>query len=108
MKDRADMEFEDRASTHERVEHASGKKIDASAGSTRNQAEPEKQGEVFIQGMCDIVSIRVDNLRPMQDPLTEQDFLDSEPGGDDDYNGHDVDIEDQVRRAEAAKRRRRR
>jgi hypothetical protein len=35
--------------------------------------------EVFIHGMCDAVTIRLDNLRPARDQYTEADFLDDEP-----------------------------
>jgi hypothetical protein len=45
-----------------------------------------KQKEA-IQGMCDIVNIRIDNLRPTEVQATEADFLDEEPSGDEDWNG---------------------
>ncbi|TQS38548.1 hypothetical protein Golomagni_00943 [Golovinomyces magnicellulatus] len=40
----------------------------------------------FIQGMCDSVEIRIDNLRPVENQVTEADFLDDEVSGDEDWN----------------------
>ncbi|XMA10323.1 hypothetical protein WAI453_003114 [Rhynchosporium graminicola] len=47
-----------------------------------------RQNEV-IQGMCEIVEVRIDNLRPTETQVTEADFLDEEISGDDDWNGED-------------------
>ncbi|CAI7672708.1 unnamed protein product [Penicillium bialowiezense] len=44
-----------------------------------------------IQGMCDVVSIRIDNQRPTELQYNENDFLDDEPSGDEDWNGNDPD-----------------
>ncbi|OAX79305.1 hypothetical protein ACJ72_06377 [Emergomyces africanus] len=43
----------------------------------------------FIHGMCDVVEIRVDNLRPADHLLTNDDFYDDDDTGDDDWNGQD-------------------
>ena len=43
------------------------------------------------QGMCDIVSIRIDNQRPAEMQYNENDFLDDELSGDEDWNGADFD-----------------
>lgn len=43
-----------------------------------------------IQGMCEVVDIRIDNLRPRETQATEADFLDDEIPGDADWNGEDV------------------
>lgn len=40
-----------------------------------------------VQGMCDVVELRIDNLRPTENQYTEADFLDSEPEEDGDWNG---------------------
>ncbi|GME27829.1 hypothetical protein GTA08_BOTSDO00790 [Neofusicoccum parvum] len=45
--------------------------------------------EKFTQGMCEIVDIRIDNLRPREEQFNENDFLDSEASGDEDWNGDD-------------------
>ncbi|EPE27178.1 hypothetical protein GLAREA_03092 [Glarea lozoyensis ATCC 20868] len=44
-----------------------------------------------IQGMCEVVDLRIDNLRPAERQVTEADFLDEEAPGDDDWNGEDID-----------------
>jgi hypothetical protein len=43
------------------------------------------ESEDYIQGMCDVVDIRIDNLRPRGDQMHERDFLDSEKSGDEDW-----------------------
>lgn len=47
-----------------------------------------------IQGMCDIVMIRIDNQRPTETQFNESDFLDEELSGDEDWTGRDLDIPD--------------
>ena len=42
-----------------------------------------------IQGMCDVVDVLIDNLRPREQQLNEGDFLDEEASGDEDWNGDD-------------------
>ena len=42
-----------------------------------------------IQGMCEVVDIRIDNLRPRETMVTEADFLDEERSGDEDWNGEE-------------------
>ncbi|KAL9637043.1 MAG: hypothetical protein Q9164_002442 [Protoblastenia rupestris] len=42
-----------------------------------------------IQGMCDVVDVMIDNLRPTEEQLHESDFLDNEVSGDEDWNGDD-------------------
>ena len=49
----------------------------------------EGEGQLFIQGMCDVVDIRIDNLRPAENQFSENDFLDEEPSGDEDWDGDD-------------------
>jgi len=45
--------------------------------------------EHYIQGLCDIVDIRIDNQRPREEQFNENDFLDSEESGDEDWNEGD-------------------
>ncbi|KAL4782497.1 hypothetical protein BJX76DRAFT_332396 [Aspergillus varians] len=45
------------------------------------------------QGMCDVVVIRIDNQRPRETQFNEQDFLDDELSGDEDWTGHDMDMD---------------
>ncbi len=53
---------------------------------TRRHVLNGKKNE-HIQGMCDVVSITIDNLRPTETQFVEADFLDSEPEGDEDWDG---------------------
>ncbi|KAJ5754067.1 uncharacterized protein N7511_008220 [Penicillium nucicola] len=43
------------------------------------------------QGMCDIVNIRIDNQRPTEMQYNENDFLDDELSGDEDWAGDDFE-----------------
>lgn len=63
----------------------SGSEDELSTGMTKAKG---KQKE-FIQGLCEVVDIKIDNQRPTEWQVTEADFLDSEPEGDDDWNGND-------------------
>ncbi|KAL2000618.1 hypothetical protein VTN02DRAFT_2861 [Thermoascus thermophilus] len=45
----------------------------------------------YVQGMCDVVMIRIDNHRPAETQFNENDFLDDELSGDEDWNGLDFD-----------------
>ena len=47
----------------------------------------EHYQDYAIQGMCDVVDIRIENLHPAHVQFEEKDFLDSEPSGDEDWDG---------------------
>ena len=47
------------------------------------------EAELYIQGLCDVVDVLIDNLRPTEEQLKEDDFLDEEVSGDEDWNGDD-------------------
>ena len=49
----------------------------------------DPEPEPYIQGLCDVVDILIDNLRPTEEQLKEDDFLDEEVSGDEDWNGDD-------------------
>lgn len=49
----------------------------------------DREAELYIQGLCDVVDVLIDNLRPMEEELKEDDFLDEEVSGDEDWNGDD-------------------
>ncbi|KAI9846182.1 MAG: hypothetical protein M1837_004296 [Sclerophora amabilis] len=53
--------------------------------------ETDSQGDKtpFRQGMCHVVDIRIDNMRPMENQFKEDDFLDDEASGDEDWDGDD-------------------
>ncbi|MCJ1244252.1 hypothetical protein MMC30_001450 [Trapelia coarctata] len=65
-------------------------------GDTESQtAEGGNEDEdLFIQGLCDVVDIRIDNLRPAQMQYSENDFLDDEVSGDEEWNGDDGIVAD--------------
>ena len=54
-------------------------------GSSSLRDPIEATPEDYVQGMCDVVDIRIDNLRPRGDQMHERDFLDSEKSGDEDW-----------------------
>jgi hypothetical protein len=60
-----------------------------SAANSLRETSPTDAGR--IQGMCDIVNIRIDNQRPTEMQYNENDFLDDEPSGDEDWAGDDYD-----------------
>lgn len=71
----------------------------ASEGSSEEASDDETDDwkeesvdERFVQGKCRVVDIRIDNLRPREELFNENDFLDSEVSGDEDWDGND-DIE---------------
>lgn len=49
----------------------------------------KKKANEVVQGMCEVVDIRIDNLRPRETMFTEANFLDEEAPGDGDWNGDD-------------------
>ena len=55
---------------------------DSSTQSPKEKGEAKK-GQA-IQGMCEIVDLRIDNLRPRENQVTEADFLDDEPAEEED------------------------
>lgn len=48
-----------------------------------------RETQLYIQGLCDVVDVLIDNLRPTEEQLREDDFLDEEISGDEDWNGDD-------------------
>lgn len=58
---------------------------------TSKQKQSADNTTLFIQGMCDVVNVFIDNLRPTEEQLHESDFLDEEMSGDEDWNG-DADV----------------
>lgn len=58
-----------------------------------SQAERKKAHvERFVQGMCDVVVISIDNIRARDEPMVEADFVDAE-NDDPDWNGEDLEPE---------------
>ncbi|KAL8991615.1 MAG: hypothetical protein Q9169_007819, partial [Polycauliona sp. 2 TL-2023] len=50
-------------------------------------SDDEDAQHLFIQGMCDVVRVAIDNLRPTEEHLNESNFLDEEISGDEDWVG---------------------
>ena len=46
--------------------------------------------DLFIQGLCEVLDVRIDNQRPTEEQFNENDFLDEEASGDEDWNGDDT------------------
>lgn len=57
-------------------------------GSSNEEGDMEIPG---VQGMCDVVSVRIDNLRPAERMYNEADFIDDEVSGDEEWDGDDHD-----------------
>ncbi|KAL8809798.1 MAG: hypothetical protein Q9200_003100 [Gallowayella weberi] len=51
----------------------------------RPPADDDDDKDMYIQGMCDVVRVAIDNLRPTEEQLGEGDFLDEEISGDEDW-----------------------
>ena len=50
--------------------------------------------EKFVQGLCNVVDIRIDNQRPREEQLNESHFLDSEASGDEEWTEGAEDADD--------------
>jgi len=59
------------------------------ANSPATSGDWRSTAEHYIQGLCDVVDIRIDNQRPREEQFNENDFLDSEESGDEDWNEGD-------------------
>ena len=56
-----------------------------SAGSGAEDGEDDTE-DMSVQGLCEVVDIRIDNQRPRETQYTEANFLDSEVSGDEDWH----------------------
>jgi hypothetical protein len=52
----------------------------------------EAEAPLFVQGLCEVVKVAIDNQRPRENMFSERDFLDAERSGDEDWN-EDAEIE---------------
>lgn len=68
------------------------------SGATTNtdteDSDVDDTEDMYVQGMCDVVQLRIDNLRPADMQFNEDDFLDSELSGDEEWNGEDPEPDD--------------
>ncbi|KAI9854761.1 MAG: hypothetical protein M1813_000882 [Trichoglossum hirsutum] len=67
---------------------------DGGGSSDTTKRQNDGKGEV-MQGMCSVVDIRIDNLRPTETQFVEDDFLDEEVSGDEEWDGNDLIFGDQ-------------
>lgn len=72
----ADTSSEDSALEEDVVEPAS-------------QGQSDSEDDLYVQGMCDVVDVWLDNQRPAEEQLKEEDFIGDEASGDEDWNGDD-------------------
>ena len=84
-----------------RVKHSNGgssseedsaleEEIGSQPNNNDSQSSPDRgtvDDATIIQGMCDVVRIQINNLRPTEEQLAEDDFLDAELSGDGDWDG---------------------
>ena len=49
----------------------------------------QDDSEITVQGLCDVVDIRIDNQRPREEQYNESHFLDSEASGDEEWTEGD-------------------
>ena len=54
-----------------------------------SQGQSDNDDDLYVQGMCDVVDVWLDNQRPAEEQLKEEDFIDEEASGDEDWNGDD-------------------
>ncbi len=67
---------------------------DSSSEDDGKSEDESKESDVFVQGLCPIVDIRIDNQRPAENQFTADNFLDSEPSGDEDWRSDAEDADD--------------
>ncbi|KAM0797571.1 hypothetical protein BDR22DRAFT_810263, partial [Usnea florida] len=62
---------------------------DSDAPLIKRTSSVTHDADLYVQGLCDVVDVLIDNLRPTEEQLREDDFLDDEVSGDEDWNGDD-------------------
>ncbi|KAI5309938.1 hypothetical protein KEM55_002085 [Ascosphaera atra] len=65
------------------VEMSSPSKADPSPTQSGDGEQSEETHLAHVQGMCDVVELRFDNMRPVEVPRTADDFVDDTEGSDD-------------------------
>lgn len=63
--------------------------IDDDVEDEPSEARDDNTQEFHVQGLCNVVHVLIDNLRPTEQQLHESDFLDEEASGDEDWDGDD-------------------
>lgn len=77
-----------RITTHEKTRHTGDFPDDADAD------EDDVAELTNVQGRCSTVDVSIDNLRPTEIQFREEDFMDSEVSGDEDWTGDGDDVEE--------------
>lgn len=68
---------------------------DHDSDTVSDDEEGSSTASLFVQGLCQVVDVRIDNQRPREEMFSERDFLDSERSGDEDWNEEaDIEFED--------------
>lgn len=69
------------------AESQSAASLSATPAPDSEEEHAEEEGErPVVQGLCEVVDIRIDNQRPRETQYTEANFLDSEASGDEDWH----------------------
>lgn len=83
-----------------RVKHSQPSTEPESVSDNDSDTAPEDSDDdtgasLFLQGMCQVVEVAIDNQRPRENMFSERDFLDSERSGDEDWNEEaEIEFED--------------
>ena len=65
--------------------------MSSSASESETPDEDDDDPPAFVQGLCNVVEVTIDNQRPREEQFNESHFLDSEESGDEDWReGGDV------------------
>jgi hypothetical protein len=68
---------------------------DNDSDSVSDEEDGQSTPPLFVQGLCQVVDVRIDNQRPRETMFSERDFLDSERSGDEDWTEEaDIEFED--------------
>ena len=87
--------LESRAKGRRRKGRRNSDAISVASGDEKNTEDWRNMPERFVQGLCDVVDIRIDNQRPREEQFNESHFLDSEASGDEEWTeGAEVEVDD--------------
>jgi hypothetical protein len=68
---------------------------DHNSDTASDEEDDKSTASLFVQGLCQVVDVRIDNQRPREELFSERDFLDSERSGDEDWTEEaDIEFED--------------
>ncbi|KAL1959064.1 hypothetical protein VTO42DRAFT_3305 [Malbranchea cinnamomea] len=70
-------------------------KMDVQISDPSDTATHQDSDIGFVQGLCNTVEVRIDNLRPADVLLTVDSFQDEEPSSDEEWNGQDIDLDEE-------------